>query len=195
MKLRAGAAVFLGLMAVRVIAADSAATKNVRIDLDAQAQPAPQSSAAAKSAPTAKEATTLTPTPLTTPGKAAPVPKNAKPAKKADKPGKIDGVEVARGGERGFLGIKVENNTWVVSFYDQKKKPVAADVASIALRWPVQYQPNPERALLTPTGDGKVMSSEKTVRPPFNYRLYLTLLKDPSATDQPAETYVVDFHQ
>jgi hypothetical protein len=181
--------------AVFCLLVDGVATaEGVRIDLDAQAQPPPKQSAPAKSAVKSSGATTVTGTTSTTPGKAAPPPKNAKKEKKDEKPPKIDGLEVSRG-DRGFLGIKVEDNTWKISFYNKEKKPVAADVAAIALRWPVQYQPNPERALLSPAGDGKVMSSDKTVRPPFTFTLYVTLLKDPSSTDQPAETYVVSFHQ
>jgi hypothetical protein len=193
MKLRAFL-VGLGYAAVVVgVVAETDSTKKVRIDLDSQAQPAARPSAPAKAAPTTKGATTLTGSTSTTPGKAAPPAKTTKADAKPKDAKKIDGLEVSRG-DRGYLGIKVEHNTWKVSFYDREKKPVPADVASIALRWPVQYQPNPERALLSPSGGGKVMTSEKTVRPPFAFTLYVTLLKDPAATDQPAETYVVDFH-
>lgn len=116
-------------------------------------------------------------------------------AAKKETPAKIDGMEVSRG-DRGYLGVKVENNTFRISFYDTKKKPVAADVSQIALRWPVHYQPNDERALLLPEGDGKVFTSGKVVRPPFSFKLYLTLLKDAAPGEETvAETYIIDFRQ
>lgn len=117
------------------------------------------------------------------------------PAKVQEEERKVDGFEISRG-ERGFLGIKIENNQFRVTFYDAEKKPVPSDVAAIALRWPVKYQPNPERVVLMPSGEGLVMTSEKVIRAPFSFRLYVMLLKDvtPGADTDP-ETYVVDFQQ
>jgi hypothetical protein len=179
----ASLAALASLVAPSVSAADSGATPHVRINLDEvtnapSAKPrnsSKDSSAEKSSGADAKKA-----------GK-----------KKADEPPpKIDGMEVARSGDRGYLGVKIENGNFKVSFYDKEKKPVEADVARIALRWPVHYQPNPERAVLLPTDDGKAMTGEKVVRPPYAFKLYITLLKDTAPGDDPAaETYVIDFRQ
>lgn len=155
----------------------------VRINLDQPASPPP------KAAPTAPAASKAAPSKDTR--KAAP----KKDAKKADTPGKIEGMEVSRG-DKGFLGVKIENSNFKISFYDKEKKPVTADVAGIVLRWPVHYQPNDERALLTPTSDGKAMTSDKVIKPPFSFKLFITLLKSMTpGEDGDAETYVIDFRQ
>lgn len=138
----------------------------------------------------------------TSPARPAPARKDARPAaKKSDPntkttaPGHVEGFSIGRSGG-GFLGVKVVNNTFQVHFYDKNRKPTPVDVSSIALRWPVPYQPNPERTLLTPRGDGTTMSSPKAVRPPFRFKLFVTLLKaDASGQDQVVEDYVVDFAQ
>ena len=35
-----------------------------------------------------------------------------------------------------FLGIRVVDNVWRLTFYDKKRKPMAPDVNRAALRWP-----------------------------------------------------------
>lgn len=161
------------------------AKKEVRIDLD--------ESSAAKSAVPAKAAPAPA-KPSATPSTTAPVaPKKDQKKKKTEAPTKIEGMEISRPGG-GFLGVAIEDNRFRVYFYDKDKKPMAPDVAKIAVRWPVKYQPNDERTLLTPLSDGKSLGSEKTVRPPFSFKLYLTLLKDGGAgEDLPGETIVVDY--
>jgi hypothetical protein len=172
----AGLAAFVGS---GTYAAESAKSP-VRIDLDDSTAPrnvpAKPATPASKAAPAKPPAT-----------KASPPAKQKEPARE------VDGFAIVRR-NGGFLGVKVEGNTFRVTFYDKDKKPVVADVAAIALRWPVQYQPNPERTLLKPNGDGKTLTSDKVVRPPFQFKLYLTLLKttEPGG-DAGDETYTVDF--
>lgn len=118
----------------------------------------------------------------------------AKAKKSETPPAKIDGQVISRG-PKGYLGVKVDGG-FKISFYDEKKQPVRGDVAGIALRWPVHYQPNAERAYLQPSGDGIVYVSEKAVRPPLTFKLFITLVKDAADPDgQPAESYVIDFQQ
>lgn len=135
--------------------------------------------------------------PVTPPAKTAPAP--AAPKKKDDgkkktevKMGKIDGLEVARG--QTFLGIQIVNGVFKLTNYDKMKKPVAADFTKVALRWTVNYQPNPERTLLTPSGGVGAFSSEKVVKPPYSFRLFVTLIKG-DADDAPVENLTVEFHQ
>ena len=115
--------------------------------------------------------------------------------KKEDEIGKIDGMEIARGG--GFLGLQIVNGTFKLSFYNAKKKPVAPDVASAAFRWNVNYQKVPERTILAPSGTALV--SDKTVKPPYNFKLFVTLFKDAGAaadgSEAGGESFTVDFSQ
>jgi len=115
--------------------------------------------------------------------------------KKEDEVGKIDGLEIARGS--GFLGLQIVNGTFKLSFYDAKKKPVAPDVASAAFRWNVNYQKMPERTILSPSGTALV--SDKTVKPPYSFKLFVTLFKQAGSgadgSDAGAESFTIDFSQ
>ena len=130
------------------------------------------------------------------PGKADPNQPAAKAdakkdAKKKDEMGKIEGIEIARGG--GFMGIQLVSGTFKLTFYNAKKKPVAPDVDRAALRWKVTYQSLPENTVLNPDG-GSSLSSGKIVKPPYTFPLSITLIKgegDAAAT----ESFNVEFHQ
>ena len=90
----------------------------------------------------------------------------------------------------GFLGVELKDNSFQITFYDAKKHPVAADRTSAILRWSVHYQPNDERTELVPTGNPAVLGNDYAVKPPYNFRLHVTLLG--GGTDEP-ETYLVGF--
>lgn len=119
---------------------------------------------------------------------------------KDDTPGKIEGMEIARGG--GFMGLQIVNGTFKLSFYDAKKKPVAPNVARAAFRWAVSYQKQPERSILSPGGGANSLVSDKTVKPPYSFKLFITLFKTDAdayavdgAADAGAESLTVDFTQ
>ena len=76
--------------------------------------------------------------------------------------------------------------------YDAKKKPTAADFTRVAVRWEAPYQKAPERTLLMPGAGVGVFSSEKVVRPPHSFRLFVTLIKG-DGPDAPVENLVVEF--
>ena len=177
-----------GLMLAGAFAAEPESKKHeVVINLDELPPPAPAKPSTGKVAPTPnRSAPTVSP---------APAKKDDKAAKKKEPQREVKGFEIPRpNGD--YLGLEIVGNTFKATFYDKDKKPTTADVSSIALRWPVQYQPNPERTVLTPAGDGQYMTSEKSVRPPFHFRLYVTLLKtDAAGQDQAVENYVVEFAQ
>jgi hypothetical protein len=107
----------------------------------------------------------------------------------ADKVGTISGIPVKRP-QGGWLGVELKDSCFVLTFYDEKKKPVAADRSSAVFRWPVHYQPNSERTELVPTGDPAVFASQYAVKAPYTFKLFITLLTDGS-TD--VETYTIDF--
>ena len=111
-------------------------------------------------------------------------------AKKEEKMGKIEGVEIARG--TGFLGLQIANGVFKLTAYDEKKKPVAADFSKAALRWTPVGLKNPERALLVPSGGVGVFSADKIVKPPHQFRLFVTLIKG-DGDDAPVENMVVEF--
>lgn len=117
-------------------------------------------------------------------------------AKKKEEP-KIEGIVIERA-NGAYLGLKLENGTYKLSFYDAKKKPVAPDVSRAAARWNPQYKQFSERAILNPSADGKALVGGKPVRPPYTFKLYLTLLKGEAAADgeggQAVESFVIDFH-
>ena len=112
------------------------------------------------------------------------------PAKKAAEPAaQIEGVVIAR--SSGFLGLKISDNHFVLTFYDAAKKKTAPDVARAALRWPVKYQRFDERAVLEASGDGVSLSAQKFVRPPHNFTVFISLFAEGS--DDAAENYTVGY--
>jgi hypothetical protein len=139
-----------------------------------------------------------TPTPTPTPT-ATPTP-TPTPTPTEEKEGKILGTAVARG-NGGFLGLEIKDECFVMTFYNAKKKPTPADVASAVMWWAVQYQPNNERVLLVPSDDPAKMSSPQVIRPPYTMKLHITLLSETAtgethpggAAAAEPESYVVDF--
>jgi hypothetical protein len=125
---------------------------------------------------------------------AAPVaPKKNAPAKKTEETPKIEGMEVARGGG-GFLGVAIAGGMFKITFYDAKKKPVEADVVRAALRWDPKYKVGMERVVLNLSDDKKSLTAPKNIRPPYMFKLFITLLKDAGAGEDAAgESYTIDF--
>jgi hypothetical protein len=122
------------------------------------------------------------------------LPGPKKPAKVEEEP-VIPGIVIPRA-SGGYLGLTLENNNFKLSFYDAKKKPAKVDVARATARWQAQYKVVDERAVLNPTPDGLALSSNKFVRPPYVFKLYLTLLSEGGEGEgTAAETYVIDFRQ
>jgi len=205
MKLRivaTGAFAMLG--AVGVLAQSTKNAPPVHLNLDEPSPSAKKNPSVNPNAPAKPEAKpaapAMPPAAKAEPGKAAakadpnaPAKKDGK--KKEDEMGKIEGLEIARGS--GFLGLQIVNGTFKLSFYDAKKKPVAPDVASGAFRWNVNYQKMPERTILSPSGTALV--SDKTVKPPYSFKLFVTLFKQAGGgadgSDAGAESFTVDFSQ
>lgn len=114
------------------------------------------------------------------------------PAKKAPEP-KIEGMEVSRG-DLGYLGVQIVGANFKINFYDKKKAPVAPDVARALLRWDPKNKPGQERLVLNAGADGKSLTAGRAVRPPYNFKLFITLLKVTETGEEKAvETHVIDF--
>ncbi len=124
---------------------------------------------------------------------AAPVKGQEKKAAEA----KIDGVTVLRP-DGTFLGVSLEGGTFKLTFYDKQKKKVKPDVPRAAARWNPSNKTGSDRIILNPSADGQALVGSKPVRPPYVFKLYLTLLKSESiaggdSAEQATESYVLDF--
>jgi hypothetical protein len=129
----------------------------------------------------------------TAPKAAAPAKAAAKAGtgaeKKAEEPAKIEGFTLNRP-NGGFLGLEIKGGNFVVTFYNKEKKKTAVDVARAVVRWPVKYQPLDERTVLNPGGPDSLTSS-KVVRPPHNFKVYLSLFV--AGNETPVESHVIDY--
>ena len=159
----------------------------------------PAATEAEPSADTVKKTVPKAPVRITPPTKAVDpakqkkteAAKKAEPKKKEEP--KIEGIVVSRG-ERGFMGVELVGGAFKITFYDKTKKPMEPDVIRAALRWDAKYKLGQERLVLNPTGDGKSLSNPKTIRGPHNFKLFITLVKEPTEKEDPAgEIHVIDF--
>jgi hypothetical protein len=122
----------------------------------------------------------------------------AKDAKieKAEKPKEVEptipGTTIPRA-KGGYLGLTIEDGLFRLAFYDEKKKAVDADADQAVMRWLVKYQKSDERTSLTRTSDGKALGGGKIVRPPYFFKLFITLFRGEGEAMQTDENYVIDF--
>lgn len=100
----------------------------------------------------------------------------------------IEGYEIARKSS-GYLGLQVVGGNFQLSFYDEKKRPVPADVTRATARWNPPQKTGSAFVVLNPSGDGKTLTGNKFVRPPLNFIVYLTLL---DAQGEATESYPVN---
>jgi len=121
----------------------------------------------------------------------APAKPGAKAEAKKEEEAKISGQTIARANGT-FLGLEVVGGNFKLSFYDKKKKAVAADMDRANFRWVIQGKADNERAVLVPAGDGKSMTAGKVVKPPFNFKVFITLVKGEGETAQ-TESFSIDF--
>ncbi len=115
-----------------------------------------------------------------------------KPSTPAGKPEEkqpvIEGYEIARKSS-GYLGLEVVGGNFQLSFYDEKKRPVPADVARATARWNPPQKTGSAFAVLNPSGDGKTLTGNKFVRPPLNFIVFINLL---NAAGEATESYTVN---
>jgi len=123
---------------------------------------------------------------------AAPAPKAGKGGADEEPP-KIEGLEISRGA-KGFLGLEIVSDNFKLTFYDEEKKPTTPDVASALLRWNSKVRVAQERVALLPGGGEHSLTSSRFIRPPYVFKLFITLLKDSSGnSDADIESFVVDY--
>jgi hypothetical protein len=112
------------------------------------------------------------------------------PAPAEEKEGTITGLAIQRP-QGGWIGVEIKSGCFRITFYNDKKKPIAADRTSAVLRWTVHYQPNAERTELVGSDEPAVLTNSYPVKEPHTFKLHIALMKDGS--DEP-ESYVVDFN-
>lgn len=113
------------------------------------------------------------------------------PGAKQEAEPKIEGIVLARP-KGGYLGLTLEGGCFKLSFYDAKKKPAKVDVVRATAWWQVNYSVYNERTVLNPNADGTALTSPKYVRPPYAFKLHLSLFAVDGA--DASESYVIDFH-
>lgn len=124
------------------------------------------------------------------PGKGTPAAK--KTDAKAEEEAKIEGTVLNRPNGR-FLGLTLQDGKYKLTFYDDKKKPEKVDVTRATARWPNKHGPGDNRTVLNPAGDGTYLMGAQFVRPPYSFKLFLTLLKGEGDAVVAVENYTVDF--
>lgn len=127
-------------------------------------------------------------------------PLTAAPAAAAEEPteGVIPGITIERKTGAGFLGLQVVDGNFKLTYYDEEKQPVAADHPRALLRWPARYKSGDDRAMLNRAGDGTFLTSPKFVRPPYAFRLFITLIAGEEGEAEDGvntETYAINFQQ
>jgi len=91
------------------------------------------------------------------------------------KEGKIDGLEIKRPSGT-YLGVEISGGRMIVRFYDEKKQGVPADAARASARWNPSQKSGSQFMVLNRSEDGKALVGAQSVQPPYNFRLFLTLL-------------------
>ena len=114
----------------------------------------------------------------------------AKAAGKSVESPKIAGREIARPG-KGFVGLEILTGNFRLTFYDENREAVPPAAARAVVRWTPANRPGSEFYALEPSADGKALTSPKAVRPPYQFRLFLSLFA--AGADAPFESHTVDF--
>lgn len=99
------------------------------------------------------------------------------------------GINLARD-DGGWINVLVVGNSFVVSFFNDLKMPVAADVHHGLVRYKYVAK-SKDRTVLTRSADGKTLLSPQNVVAPFVFRVHLALFNEGS--DDLAETYAFSY--
>jgi hypothetical protein len=125
---------------------------------------------------------------------APPAPKSSNAAQTPAATGKheIPGITIPRP-NGGFLGLEIDGNSnFKLSFYDKDKVPVVADIAFASIRWRDSVNTKIQDFVgLTPGGDGTYLASPKAIHRPWTFTL--TILLFVAGSNDPAETYTIDY--
>ena len=115
-----------------------------------------------------------------------------KPGVKKEEPmGKIEGTELVRPNGL-YLGLTLVDGKFKLTFYNKKKKPTNVDVTRGLARWANVHGPGDNRAVLNSDGAHSLVGAQ-FVRPPYVFKIFLTLLQGDGDAAEVAESYVIDF--
>lgn len=128
------------------------------------------------------------------PAEPTPPPAVTPPVKKIEKPKPkepvIPGITLVRP-DGTFIGFEADGGKFKLSFYDKKKMPMAVNVDGGLARWKNIRGPGDIRSPLSVGGTS--MITAKPAIPPFNFNVYITLLKGEGESAKAVEDYVVQF--
>jgi len=116
--------------------------------------------------------------------------KKAEAKKKEKEEPPIEGIVLARGTSGNQIGFQIKGNTFVLTFFDAKRKKIPVDVARGNIRWKNKFDPGSDHAVLTPSGTA--LTSDKVVPPPHNLKFFVSFYVE--GKDTPVESYTVDYH-
>lgn len=102
---------------------------------------------------------------------------------------KLPGVVLNRPNGQ-YLTLEVIDGKFKLSFWNEKKKPVKADVSRAFAHWNPKTKAGEDRTVLNPSDDGTSLRGTTFVRPPYNYPIYLTLIPEEGESK---ESYVVRY--
>ncbi len=90
----------------------------------------------------------------------------------------------------GWLSLSLSGGTFRLGCYDANKQPIDMPFARATARWNSTLRTSEQRLVLNPSGDGKTLKGNRPVKPPYVFKVYLTLI---NADDTVGASYVVDF--
>jgi hypothetical protein len=122
-------------------------------------------------------------------GSAKPAPAPAPAPDETEAEPVLPGSVIARPGG-GFLSLSLEGVNFKLTFHDAKKKPVPADAVRATVRWNPVNKTGDLRSVLNPGGSDNALVGNVPVRPPYVFKVYLTLI---GPDDKAMESHVVDF--
>jgi len=121
---------------------------------------------------------------------AKPVEKKEEKRKEKEKEPVIPGMTIVRPNGT-FIGFEAVDGKFKLSFYDKKKKPMAVDVSGGLARWANVRGSGDIRSPLNVSGTALI--SAKPAIPPFNFNVFITLLRGEDDNAKAVETYTVQF--
>lgn len=99
---------------------------------------------------------------------------------------------VAREWNGGWLGLAIEENAFVLRFYDADKKSVSPAAARAAVRWDPIGRAGTDRTILNPGMAPDALRSPSVVRPPHLFVAWVTLFDEAGAV---IDTLSFDFRE
>lgn len=94
--------------------------------------------------------------------------------------------------EGGWMSLAVEKGVFHLRFYDAARELLPAPAIRATARWNPPLKTGFSRAVLLPADSGRVLVGNTFVRPPHNFRVFLTLI---GTNDQVLGSYTIDFQK